>query len=488
MWKSGFPATGVKSMKILVADDEELERDALEVLIHRFEEDAEVVKARNGKEALFHALADDVDLCILDIRMPLMSGLDVASAIKREKPDLPFLFLTAWGEFSYAQKAIRLGANDYLVKPISYQMLKQALERIISRIEKRRVTPAGIISESFFSMLKYGSFLSDAEKLFEDYGIRDFSGSALTISSRFHSDLFASLSKDLEGSSARICCYDDKIRCTFIIFGFDKALLHDALFRLGYGDVPAGIGLDFSSLSEISASISSSLKAYERAVSDKSGLLCASDLGIEQAFDKARVMRLSDELLEYTLSGSLEDVRRALNGISDVFSENPLKMDEAEKELYEIVMVYRHNVQRKIPLFFYPEPEELSVSSLESYLSSLALQAASAVSEDRKDKYKRVFSLISEYLARHYADNPSQEEVAEYVGIRSSYFSRLFKEYYGINFSAYMQNLKMEKAKELLVEGKSIKEASDMVGFSDPNYFTRVFRAHFGISPKHYKR
>ncbi len=475
-------------MKILVADDEELERDALEVLIHRFEKDAEIIKAKNGKEALSYALSEDVDLCILDIRMPLMSGLDAASAIKQEKPDLPFLFLTAWGEFSYAQKAIRLKADDYLVKPVSCQVLKQALDRICSRVDKRKVSSAGNLSEGFFSMLKYGSFLSDAEKLFEDYGIRDFSGSVLTFESRLYNELFADLSKNLEGRPVHICRYDDGIRCTFIIFGINGMLLHDALFHLGYGDVTAGIGLDFSSIAEISMSIASSFKAHSRTASAKSGLLCASHFDIEQAFDKAKVMRLSDELLEYTLSGSIEDVRRALNGISGAFGENPLKMEEAKKELYEIVMVYRHNVQRKIPLFFYPEPDELSVSGLESYLSSLALQAASAVSEDRKDKYKRVFNLISEYLARHYADNPSQEEIAEYVGIRSSYFSRLFKEYYGINFSTYMQGMKMEKAKELLLEGRSIKEASDMVGFSDPNYFTRVFRSHFGVPPKNFKR
>ena len=74
------------------------------------------------------------------------------------------------------------------------------------------------------------------------------------------------------------------------------------------------------------------------------------------------------------------------------------------------------------------------------------------------------------------------------MNISPYYFSRIFKEGTGENFIEYLTSVRMEKAKELLGNGEySMKEIGVMVGFSDPNYFSRSFKKNVGVTPTEYK-
>lgn len=473
-------------MRILVADDEALERDALEMLIHRYDDGIPVIKAKNGKEALCHALSDDADLFILDIRMPVMDGLEAAARIREEKPEAVVLFLTAWGDFSYAQKAVRLGVSDYLVKPISYDVLAGTLDRLLPVVREKRSAASGVVSDHLFMKLGRGGQREEIEHMLGNYGVTDFSGTVFAAGLSDAEAVMAAFAGDAGKDGVRILCHDSENLRTFLSFGLSPRTVMKRLSSSLSGTACVGVGSGFSSVGDIPASVSASHSAYMQALSGGGGIASSSNSAVDLAFDRAKVMRMTDDLLRHTLSGDVDDVGRTLDSIFDEL-ECSMHEKELEDELCEMALVYRHNVQRRIPLFFHPEPSGRQVADMEQYIRTIACAAAQAAAEDRQDKYRRVFNLLAEYLACHYQENPGQEEVAAYIGIKPSYFSRLFKEYHGINFSQYMQNLKMDKARKLLAEGRSVREAAEMTGFSDPNYFTRVFRARFNVSPKNFK-
>lgn len=133
-------------MKLMIVDDEPLEREVLAMIIqkHNFGP-IRYYEATNGAEAVSMARKENIDLTIMDIKMPVMDGITAAELIKRDVPDCRILFLTAYDEFDYAFRSIKLRADDYLLKPAHPDEIRQALARLIPiQAEKLAPVPAAV--------------------------------------------------------------------------------------------------------------------------------------------------------------------------------------------------------------------------------------------------------------------------------------------------------------------------------------------------------
>ena len=105
-------------MNILIVEDEYKELLFFTNFVRRIFPDMAIVGAvNNGKAALEAGHLHTIDLALLDIELPVHDGLYVAEQLKKGNPDLRIIILTAYSTFQYAQKALRIGVNDYLVKP-----------------------------------------------------------------------------------------------------------------------------------------------------------------------------------------------------------------------------------------------------------------------------------------------------------------------------------------------------------------------------------
>lgn len=94
-----------------------------------------------------------------------------------------------------------------------------------------------------------------------------------------------------------------------------------------------------------------------------------------------------------------------------------------------------------------------------------------------------------DYIDEHYHHPLTLEEVAEYVGISPCYFSKLFKDRFGMTFIDYVTDVRIARAKKEMADpNKSLKEICFLVGYNDPNYFSRVFKKHTGMSPSEYRK
>ena len=124
--------------RILLVDDEYYVRQSLLRRIRNLEnEDFKVIgEAENGEEALDMLRKHDIQLVITDIRMPVMDGLDLTRKILEQYPHILTVILTGYADFEYARKALRYGAFDYLLKPVSEESLDNLLSRARTRLSE----------------------------------------------------------------------------------------------------------------------------------------------------------------------------------------------------------------------------------------------------------------------------------------------------------------------------------------------------------------
>lgn len=126
-----MPESNTKKTQILIADDDELVRNAVEKILGMF--DYRVTAVDSGR-AVLQTVSDDFDVIILDINMPDMDGFETLEGLNKMKSDIPVLFLTGAGSMDYAIKAINLGAYDFMTKPIDdielfHVKIKRAIEK-----------------------------------------------------------------------------------------------------------------------------------------------------------------------------------------------------------------------------------------------------------------------------------------------------------------------------------------------------------------------
>ncbi|WP_240415405.1 response regulator transcription factor [Paenibacillus periandrae] len=122
--------------KIMLVEDEEIIRTGIKNLITKVSSKFEVVKeAAHGKEALAYLQAEIPDVVITDIRMREMDGLSLIAKVRERYAHMPLLIISGYSDFEYAQKAMRFGVSEYLLKPINRLALVSALERIYQTLE-----------------------------------------------------------------------------------------------------------------------------------------------------------------------------------------------------------------------------------------------------------------------------------------------------------------------------------------------------------------
>ena len=122
---------GIDVHDILIVDDEFAERDGLRFLIESAGLPLRIHEAPNGEVALEYLKMNPVDILLTDIRMPFMDGLALSEAARALHPALIVLFYTAYGEFDYAMRAIKIHAFGYILKPVNRDNMIGELKKAV---------------------------------------------------------------------------------------------------------------------------------------------------------------------------------------------------------------------------------------------------------------------------------------------------------------------------------------------------------------------
>ena len=156
------PSNNLKKLNLLYVEDEEAIREPFKSMIERHFK--QVYIAKNGEEGLELFRNNDIDIVISDIKMPKMTGIEMAKEIKNINPDVPIIFTTAFGDREYLKEAIELGADGYIIKPVDRNKLFARLnflaESIIAKKELHQYTK---LIKTLFDYQKDALVLFDKE-------------------------------------------------------------------------------------------------------------------------------------------------------------------------------------------------------------------------------------------------------------------------------------------------------------------------------------
>ena len=161
-------------LNVLLVDDEKLER----ILIHKgysWEENGFriVGEAASGKEALEYMAYHHVDIVVTDINMPVMDGLEFSEKLLEKYPKCKVVIVTGFREFEYARKAIKLGVEEFLLKPINIKELAEVMNNLKNKLAKIKEEASKVAKlkesvEKNYDILKESLLLRLVEKRIDE--------------------------------------------------------------------------------------------------------------------------------------------------------------------------------------------------------------------------------------------------------------------------------------------------------------------------------
>lgn len=491
-------------IRILIVEDEPLEREALVGSLTRlFGDEASVAAVSTGNQALAVALQCAPHIVLMDIEIPGMNGIDTAFALRKAYPNIVLFFLTAYGEFSYAAQAIKVGAEDYLLKPISNKLLAEKIGEAIARVrchqqqekDRRRLMEqqlivlllSGYAEESHFAGLIRHSEIPFAVGMIAilvcpvpeytsqlgDFLYQQFDGSALHyIIHAYDGKLYLFISgAETQGFAGRVrtelaealrAVQGTALPMPYLSAGsvfFDLQGAHDALYH-AQAQLPQ--------LSKQTPILYAAAEAAE--TTDMAELLKAVD---DNRFDAA-ITHVRRQMEHFARSGSipLQEYARCRTLVQAIHGRlNSAFSEREQKELFELFVSSQTCEQQQRRIDDYIEALYRLVRARESTWRSAAMET------------------VKQYIDTHYMQDIFLQQLAREMNYSDVYFSKLFKQYFRKNFIAYLTEVRLHAAKRLL-DGttQSIKQISSAVGYKDSNYFIKVFRKHIGQSPTEYRR
>lgn len=478
--------------KILIADDEGIVIDSLRYIIEKnFGGSCQLASAKNGRQAIEVAESFRPDIALLDIQMPGINGLKAMEEICRQDPKVKTLILTAYDNFGYAKEALRLGAVDYLMKPVNKKVIVERLTGIMRTIDGERrkrqddllvkekmeaVVP--IIENGFIVSLIFQDEYADSGEQYRSLlDIEEAHGIIMVL--EWGEENGAGGMGDPVGCGVRAHKYHGKMVELIKVF-----------FRAVVGDIMGNKIVCALPLGEAELGYEEALNALRHG---KRKVTHIDDLIVKDTREKQQQL-MEQMVLKAVLGGMEHDVRREASVFAGwVQKDKDRTFEEAKLQLMELLFYARRMVQEQgngCPgrmedvgaLLMAQDGEELQ----KRFVSAMVGTARAVVIKEQEPD--GIITKAQEYIRQNFRKDLALEDVAQAVGISPYYFSKLFKEEAGMNFTEYLTGLRIEKARQLLLKRElSIKQVCVDSGYSDPNYFSRVFKKWTGLTPTEFR-
>ncbi len=494
-------------LNVVIADDEYFIRKRIIKLIPWEKLQLTLVgEAENGDEVLSLLADNPVDLLILDIKMPKLSGIEVAEYVHQHTPHTHIIILSGYDDFHYAQSAIRAGVKEYLLKPVQQEELLQAIQSCISSIEIRSDIHNRLQLYEQYEWNQQLSAVRDGSRTYEDFCVSypEFAKYKYSIYCTMYAEKSplqkaSELSERLNQTNL-VCVHSQESEyiCILQIFVLEKEDFKqiDNIFSdfIQNQEHYVYLYLDevFSTHSSWTAYYQRSLHLImERYFSTAPTLYIRYSHRAIPKFEQ-EVLLLRKELSAALHTNEEEVLRQYLKQVFQSLREkkNCTYLSLVITEIFTIYHLYFHI------------PEQLTQSVSDFAASILATEHSLDVLEAEVlfygleciQKIETVPSdvvvcrKITEYIEAHFCDPTlSVSEIAENLGMTASYLGSIFKKVHHCSILQYLSNLRIETAKKLLKDGDlKITEIAEASGYSDVYYFSKKFKKACGCSPKTY--
>lgn len=531
--------------RIILADDEEEIREGIIRKIAWQSLGFEIAgAAENGLEALEMAERLHPDVILTDIRMPFMSGLEMAAKAAALLPSVKFIILSGYDDFEYAKKAIQLNVVEYLLKPVNAADLTEVLQRLKIRLDEesasRRDVEAlrrhyeeslPVIKEQFLVSLLEGrvskSRLQSQAKLFQLSTDRSCWSVGL-----IHADLNShhtenSIPPALHGKEELVPI--SLLRTAEEILGsycqFQSFLYSEDVALLFDFSEPGSIGIAVSRLNEICKrgesilgmrifagigspySLSNLHFSYREAQN-------ALDYGCIHGYSRANYIKdvepntsiqlqFGEEEERTVISaiklGGENEIRQVLNHLFSKLEKQPLSMTQYQIYIMEVIttlMKITHDYAISPEDIFGKDMDFLNALSslhtptaMKSWLTEHCLTLSACIKRERVDSSKLLAQNAQQFIQEHYS-NPSisVETLCSFLHVSPAYFSTVFKRETEQSFVSYLTDVRLQNALNLLdTTNDKTYMIAEKVGYTESNYFSYVFKKRFGVSPSKYR-
>ena len=523
---------------ILLVDDEEEVILAIIRKINREELGFAVVGyADNGIKALEMIEESQPDVVMTDIKMPYMDGMELCSHIRREYPAMKIVLFTGFDEFEYAKEAVHLEVEEYILKPVNsveliniFTKLKIKLDQEISerrsmeKLEHYYTESLPLLQANFCSTLIEGRIHEDElQKYLSDYQISlpgplycclviHMSSSQIpeNMNSLF---LAASVQKQAEdrlgkrwkakcfpylGNSVLFAQINNENEIAELTDDCDRFCKY--VNRMMGTVVTVGIGQVCSQILDLAQSYNAAREAVSyRAVYGASRAINIKEIAPKESGEPCFTndMELLNLFKKIRLN-SEEEIVEAVDQYIESISFPLKSLQQHHVVIMELVTaLFRFSVNNDIAAegvggdigILYGKLLELEPDALRKWLTDISLCFSENLVTARSRSTQSFVSKAKEHVRSQYADvQLSLAQICERLGVSNSYFSTVFKKETGKSFVSYVTDYRMEQAARLLIEtNEKSYVIAQKVGYTDPNYFSYVFKRKFGVSPSKYR-
>lgn len=524
--------------KIMLADDEGIVIESLKFIIEKeFGDECTVEYAKTGRSVIELAETFRPDIAVMDIQMPGINGIEAMKEIRKNNNNVIFIVMSAYDKFDYAKESIKLKVMEYISKPMERTKIVAALKQAMAIVdEERKRRSADLINKEkmetvipiienglIYSILMQDRITESIDNYKTMLSIEE--DKAYMLSLLCGDEQQGSYMTNAVGSSVKLYRHYQEIRSLFkeyfhaivgSVMGNSIAVMVPFSGESDYNERIERIDKARELVRELRRKLDLSCRigigrekewkdlsdSYQEALSalaiTTGSVAHVEDLPIGCEYETDYPIDLENKLFEAVEHGDLNNAVTSARQFFDWMTEsNPESMMEIRTKTLEFVlwaehlayekggMVYRFK-SRQDYLPFVMTTQELS--ALWEWFSEKISAACRNVINKRAEKSNSIIETAKEYLKQNYTKDLSLDDVSRVVNISPYYFSKLFKEDTGENFIEYLTAMRINKAKELLdTSDCSMKEICAMVGYSDPNYFSRAFKKNVGVTPTEYK-
>ena len=494
---------------LLIADDEAFIRQGIRTIIPWADHEIEVIgEASNGKEALNLAIQLKPDIVLADIEMPVMNGLELARQLNTLLPDTRVLILSAYGNTENFTHAIEAKVSRFVLKNAdSADILNNVLEVSQEILESRESYHAYLDLNNIYTENQFlikSTLLS--RYLSRQLSVKDFTSKAEKLNMDFSGPCFAMVLAECSASNDWLTIHAFKNAfSTFRPFAF---FITDYQLAMILNCHPGDIN------KTLMDSVLSELKPYVQG--NQLAVLNQIDAFLEFpiAFDSLKncldycFWNTDDEYtlitpayhLHVTATHNLPQYEKAI--VSALLSNQTASIDAAINQ-YEAYCreqpvsksIFLESVNRLILLMSAIVSEDSGMEQMTDYVLGLetpfdileALKSLVRPKNAPKIQMPQVTEALS-YIDRNYHNDIRLEDVAKEIHLSVGYLSRIFKQETGYSFKEWINRVRIEKAKELIISTDlRYYEVAERVGYKDYKYFAAYFNKFCGCSAKEFK-
>lgn len=505
-----------RGIKVLVVEDEILLLRNIRKKILAVSADFRVIgEAFNGREALDIIEQEKPDIVFTDIRMPIMDGLELSKILNEKYPDIYTIIITGYDDFNYARTAISYRVYDYLLKPVKADELSGLLNALKEKIRRQLRT-------ELYSVFEQALSKTPSPETIQKYAAAESRSlsCSLVCFGNLHTHSYAAIENTSWQKSYETISWESLLSSApfpitdFWVFPqqFRNILL--VLTENPDTDTRTAGTFLYSRLTDLfpdicitlvcsNSSISFSRlhaerillrrKLFSSLVIGQTALLTPADpaAGLPPSILPASVVNHLSSLIEANNSVGFEETVRQM--FRD-WIEHSYPQQWIEKSLLQLF-----NILQRSLYFSDKDYEQMHSSVFYSIETSISLSDAVnpviseflhwiSLNKSVPTEIEAVIEEMDSYIRFHYKESINISELAEKYHFNHSYLTRVFKKQKGQSPLKLINELRIHDAEKLLLTTSlSVREISEMLGFADQHYFSRIFKDFTGMTPKEYR-